>query len=58
MLENPHGSIMTVIESAIKKAHHLFGLAPNAVFLLLQGTSIPLYTAIKNALDIHKGIAS
>lgn len=58
MLGNPFGDIKSVIESAIGKAQSLFGLAPDLIFLLIQGTSVPLYTAVKNSLDVNKGIAS
>jgi hypothetical protein len=58
ILGNPFGDIKSIVDNAINKAQSLFSLAPDVIFLLMQGASVPLYTAIKNSLDVNEGIAS
>jgi hypothetical protein len=58
MMGNPYGDMRETMASAIDKAKAAFGGPPDVIFHLLKGSSIPIYQAIKSALDVHLGIAS
>ncbi len=53
-----YDDIEAVISHCIGKAQNGFGSRPDLILFLLQGASVPLYTALKHALDISEGIAS
>jgi eukaryotic translation initiation factor 2C len=58
LVGNPNGDIKQIVNNAIQKATQTFGAPPDLILVLLPKASIPLYVALKSALDIHYGIAS
>lgn len=58
LIGNPQGNIETVIRDSVAKAQRDFGSAPDLILIILKASSVPMYAAIKQALDIGYGIAS
>lgn len=48
----------TIIRNAIAKANQDFRSPPDLILIVLKASSIPIYHAIKQALDVVQGIAS
>jgi len=58
LVGNAQAGMKQVMEDARARAHNQFGFPPTVIFIVLQGSSIPLYKALKAGLDVHMGIAS
>lgn len=58
LVGNSQGSMKAIMEDACARAHNQFGVPPDVIFIVFQGSSIPLYKAIKAGLDVHLGVAS
>ena len=58
LMGNPQSNMETVVQQSIQKARNEFGIPPDVILVLLEAPTIPLYRAIKNALDVREGVAS
>lgn len=58
LVGNPQGDMEAIFRDAIDKAKEDFRSPPDLIFIVLKASSIPVYRAIKQALDVVQGIAS
>jgi eukaryotic translation initiation factor 2C len=58
LVGNPQGDVETILRNAIDKASQDFRSPPDLILIVLKASSIPIYHAIKQALDVVQGIAS
>jgi hypothetical protein len=58
LVGNPQGDMESIFRNAINKAEQDFGSPPDLILIVIKTNSIPVYHAIKQALDIVQGIAS
>lgn len=57
LVGNPQGNMESIFRNAITKAEQDFGSPPDLILVVLKTSSIPIYHAIKQALDVVHGIA-
>ena len=58
LVGNPQGDLESIFYNAINKAEQDFGRQPDLIIVVLKTSSIPVYRAVKQALEIGHGIAS
>jgi eukaryotic translation initiation factor 2C len=58
LVGNAQAPMNKIMEDARARAHNQFGVPPTVIFIVFQGSSIPLYKTLKAGLDVHMGIAS
>lgn len=58
LVGNTQGDMVSIFRNAIIKAEQDFRNPPDLILIVLKASSIPIYHAIKQALDVVQGIAS